>query len=1286
MKATFLTLITSFLVLTTSAHSHADGKRSYGPGQLTSSLITCTAQDSLGYIWIGTEHGLNRFDGTNFTIYFNNEQNPTSLLSNSVRSLLCDREGRLWIGFLTGMQMYDPATDSFRTVTFPKISYIPNISQIIQLESGKIWMIAARLGIYELDPDNMTAHRLNEITNLCGTDHMSDFMEDSYGRLWLASTEHGIFCLEKDRKTVRQYLSGKSSEGVSSRISVNRTGIITAAYGGQIWMFDELNKNFVQLEHPTDKYMDVRDIILRNNGELLIASYNEGLWKVDENNRMRCIESEIPNLVSLMEDREGNLWCGHFYKGITMTPPETSVKDFEYLGHINGAVTAILKDSKGKLYLGSQDGTVSIYENDGASKDLIRFEGVPMCIHEDRTGHIWIGLDYNGVIIMDPALKRRKSIPELKNISVRSITEGPDGTIHIGTLGKGIWCYDPKTGKCGQLSTDDPKNFKLLRNSYINRLFIDSRERLWIGHFLGASCLDLKTGRFLDIATDKVLNISVGYALEEDREGTIWIGTNNGLFAWNEESRDYSRYTIDNGLSSNMICGLAKDMDGNIWCSTFNGINCITSESRNIISFNTGNATYGKEYVQRAYYSDGERIYFGDGEGVTHFVPPISTDKVVRDVVLTNIYVGPDRVNRSALDRNSNISLSYNQSTFTLEFSSMAIRDAENVRFSYRLLGLDDSWHMTRYGINQITYNSLRPGTYTLEVCTTENGFTSPARQWKIRIEQPWYRSTGANIFYILALGGIIILIILTEKKRKSKVTNEQRLKYYVNIAHEVRSPMVMIINPIEKLLKKSTDPEITHGLKTMKHNSERVIRMLDSFLDIRKIDNGQMTLQLKETDMIKLVTDSLGAFAYEADKRGILIDFEHPSEIITCMVDPYNMDSVISNLITNALKHTPDGGEINVSLNMDGDERYMEIRITDSGRGIEEKNIEKIFSRFYQAPDAQVSGDKGFGIGLNLCRMLVEMHEGTISAANRTDGKSGAIFTVRIPAGIATGTVQKAADENMTYTFISGTSDMNWKEKKTRSKTSNRILIIEDDEELCRYLEDSLSDFYKIHTVQDGDSGLQLALAELPDLIISDVMLPGMDGLQIVKRIKGNSNTTHIPVMLLTSKADMKDRLTSLEYGADAYMVKPFNIEELELTIDNLLKNRQRVKGKYSGSFQEDRIRTIDIKSNSDRLMEKIMKVINDNLDNPDLKVEMLAEEVGLSRAQLHRRVKEMTGISTGEFIRNIKLKKAAELLSEKKINISQVAYMLGFSSQTHFSTAFRKFYGISPTEYINR
>jgi len=1265
--------------------SHAEDYRRYGSSHLTSTLITCTEQDDMGYIWVGTEYGLNRFDGTNFAVYYNNEQNPTSLLSNSVRTMFCDREGRLWIGLLTGMQMYDPQTDTFRTVEFPNISYIPNISHIIQLSSGKIWMIAARLGIYELNTEKMTAHRLNNITNICKTDHINHFLEDKHERLWLASENDGIFCFDKDHESFRQYFPVSPTEP-AIRLALNKTGIVTAAYGGRIWLFDEVNHQFVPLDQPSELFLDVRDMVLRGNGEMLVATYNEGIWKVDEENKRIIRESTDPNPVCLMEDREGNLWCGYFHKGIQMSAPLKTDLGFEHLNLGHGAVTAIYKDSDDNLHVGSLDGTISIVKSSGTVSDIAELNGMATCFLEDSKGILWVGVDYGGVTMIDRRVKSMTMVPELNHMRVMTITEDSAGIIYIGTLGNGIWRYDHSTRTCKKMSGNDPENFKLLRNSYINKLFIDSKERLWIGHFLGASCYDIRKGEFLNIATNPTLNISVGYALEEASDGSIIIGTNNGLFIWKEESCTYSRHTVNDGLSSNMICGLAKDRDGNIWCSTFNGVNCIMSESRDIISFNIGNTTYGKEYVQRAYYSDGERIYFGDGEGVTHFAPPISTDNIERDVLLTNIYVGPNRINRSALDMNRNISLSYSQNTFTLEFSSMAIRDADNIRFSYRLRELDNSWHMTRYGINHITYNSLRPGTYTLEVCTAENGFISPARQWKIRIGQPWYRSVGANIFYFLILTGMILLAIFTANKRKNKAINEQRLKYYVNIAHEVRSPMVMIINPIEKLLKKSSDPEITRGLITMKRNSERVIRMLDSFLDVRKIDSGQMALQLRETDMVKLVADSLGAFAYEADKRGILIDFEHPSEIMTCKVDPYNMDSVISNLITNALKHTPDGGEINVSLSMDREKGYLEIRITDNGCGIEDKNIEKIFGRFYQVPDDQVSGEKGFGIGLNLCRMLVEMHDGSITAANRADGKTGAVFTVRIPAGTGTGTVQDTAVENVVHTFISDTSDMNWKEKKTRTKTTNRILIIEDDEEICRYLEDSLSDSYKIHSVRDGNSGLQKALAELPDLIISDVMLPGTDGLQIVKRIKNNSNTTHIPVVLLTSKADINDRLTGLEYGADAYMVKPFNIEELELTIDNLLKNRQRVKGKYSGSFQEDRIRTIDIKSNSDRLMEKIMKVINDNLDNPDLKVEMLAEEVGLSRAQLHRRVKDMTGISTGEFIRNIRLKKAAELLSEKKINISQVAYMVGFSSQTPFSTAFRKFYGISPTEHINR
>jgi len=1262
--------------------AHAEDGRMYGPERLTSSLITCIEQDETGYIWIGTEYGLNKYDGISFTEYYNDELDPGSLMSNSIRTLFCDDEGRLWIGFLTGMQMYDPYTDTFKTVDFPGTSYTPNISHIIQLASGKIWMIAARLGIYELDPDRMTAHKVNEITTLCKTDHINHFMQDAHGRLWLASAESGIFCIEKDLKSFSRHFPSETEDRSAARLAVNKNGIVTAAFEGRIWLFDEVQQIFIPLQQSDGTYLDVRDMLLRTNGDLLIAAYNEGILKVDEAEKSLVSVSMFPNPVSLMEDREGNLWCGHFHSGALMIPPPASEQGFKYMDIGHGSVTAMCKDTDGNLHVGSQDGTISIVRNNSKVTDIMVANGTPTCFFEDSRGTIWCGIDYRGVTQIGRNDKSIQRLDELNHTRVMSITEGPDGILYIGTLGSGIWTYDISSGKCMKLTSEDPENFKLLRNSYINKLFIDSKERLWIGHFLGASCYDIKTGRFLDIATDGTLNISVGYAIEEGNDGKIWIGTNNGLFSWHEDSGKYRRYTANNGLTSNMICGLAKDRDGNIWCSTFNGINCMIFKSGQIVGFNVSDQESKTEYTQRSYFNDGSRIYFGGGNGITHFVPPIITENIERNVYLTNIFVGADKVIIS--DDTKEIKLDSDQNTFTLEFSSFAIREAENIRFSYRISELDQEWHITRPGTNQITYNNLRPGSYTLEAGTFENGFQSPARQWTIRIERPWYSSIAASTIYIILFTGIIILGIYIVRRHKIQKVNEQRLKYYVNFAHEVRSPMVMIKNPIDKLLKMHSDPETRHTLITMKRNSERIIRMLNRFLDIRKIDKGQMTLQMKETDIVELVRESLGAFTYEAESRNIMMDFEHPLEKIICNIDPHHMDSVISNLLTNALKHTPDNGEILVKLYLSSEYGYVELTVTDSGQGIEEKNLEAIFKRFFQVQEEKNNSQKGFGVGLNLCQMLVEMHNGRISAGNRTDGKSGAVFTVCLPVGHTD--MNSGTSRNMVHTFINDNSKVARKERKARVKTGYKILVIEDDEEIRMYLKDTLFPSYKVLTAKDGNAGLKTALTELPDLIISDVIMPGTDGFQVVKKIKDNLNTTHIPVLLLTSKADISDRLAGIEHGADAYMVKPFNIDELHLTIQNLLKNRQRIKGKYSGSFQEDRIRTIDIKSNSDKLMERIMKVINDNLDNPDLKVEKLAEEVGLSRAQLHRRVKEMTGASTGEFIRNIRLKKAAELLNENKVNISQVAYMVGFSSQTHFSTAFRKLYGISPTEYISR
>jgi DNA-binding response OmpR family regulator/two-component sensor histidine kinase len=492
---------------------------------------------------------------------------------------------------------------------------------------------------------------------------------------------------------------------------------------------------------------------------------------------------------------------------------------------------------------------------------------------------------------------------------------------------------------------------------------------------------------------------------------------------------------------------------------------------------------------------------------------------------------------------------------------------------------------------------------------------------------------------------------------------------------------MVMILNPIEKLIKNEEDPEKRHALSTIKRNSTRILHLMNDFLDIRKLDNGMMLPEYKNVNLVQSIQDTLSNFSFEAEKRNIDLVFEYAFENMTFNVDPVHIDTIIFNLVSNALKYTPDGGEITIGLRMSHQYGNIEISVSDTGAGIDEKEIGLVFNRFYQTSTKQFTDPRGFGIGLNLCQMLAELHNGSIVVQNRLD-RSGTVFTLTLPT--------------MTETFESGEAGTNsvnvtehqekLKQKKTRVKNTERILIIEDDEETRLYLEEMLSTSYKIMTAKEGDSGLQRALTELPDLVLTDIVMPGANGLQILKRIKNNPNTTHIPVILLTSNTGMEDRLEGLEHGADGYIVKPFNIDELMTTIDNILKNRQRIRGKFSGAHQEDKIKPIEVKGNSDKLMERIMVVINDHLDDPDLRVEMLSEEVGLSRAQLHRRMKEITGISTGEFIRNIRLKKAAELLTEKKVNISQVAYMVGFSSQTHFSTAFRKFYGISPTEFMNR
>jgi DNA-binding response OmpR family regulator len=468
----------------------------------------------------------------------------------------------------------------------------------------------------------------------------------------------------------------------------------------------------------------------------------------------------------------------------------------------------------------------------------------------------------------------------------------------------------------------------------------------------------------------------------------------------------------------------------------------------------------------------------------------------------------------------------------------------------------------------------------------------------------------------------------------------------------------------------------------------------MNQLLDIQKIDKGQMRLTFSETDLIIFAHEQIQYMEYQAKKRNIKLTFEHCDKEIKAWIDPQNFDKVFLNLLDNALKYTPDGGEITLRMGIQfikDKQSYVRIEILDTGAGIDPAQREKIFERFYQIPkSATICRPTGFGIGLNLCRLLVHLHHGTIEVKNRTD-RIGSNFIMCLPLGnqhlredemVANETTPFILEARINHTDNKETPNV-----KQRKRTNFSLLIVDDEEEIRNYITEELGNLYRIYTACNGKEGIKMALKRNPDIIISDVIMPEMDGFELLRILKSNYDTDHIPVILLTSKTEHTDRITAFEKGADVYLPKPFNIDELGAIVTNLINNRLRLKGKYAGKHPQDNSKaSLDVKDDDMELMQKIMEVFDQHIGNQELSVEKIAQEIGISRTHLHRRLKRIAGISAGELIRTVRLTKAAQLLKEKQINVSQLAYLVGYTSQSNFSTAFKKHFGVSPKEYVEQ
>ena len=850
------------------------------------------------------------------------------------------------------------------------------------------------------------------------------------------------------------------------------------------------------------------------------------------------------------------------------------------------------------------------------------------------------------------------------------------GNIYFTSQGNGLYVWNRKSGKMTQYLMDDKRPHKTICNNWISEIRLDSRGWLWCATANGVSCMDTKTGYFDIILSRPLLEGKSCYSTLELSDGKIAIATEMGLYLYDRKKQQTTPWPHSESISGLRIYSLKKDVKGNLWMSTAQGIWCYDSKAKSFFSFEKGNGLLTKEYLAGVVGSTSDGVIcYGNSEGLTYFQPSEVKDynEKTSAIYLSGVLLD----GKMAPFIGDNLSVPSDFKSIVLSFSQLDYQSVGNIVFQYRING--GKWISNAAGDNSFNFTGLSYGHYRIEVRTYCNGkYSTYKKVINLDVLAPWFLTVWAKLLYLFLILGLTAAAIIVYLRKKKRDLEEAKMQFLINATHDIRSPLTLIMEPLKKLKERlGNAEEYQADIDTIDRNAQRLLTLVNQILDKRRLDKHQMNLSCRETNLVEFSQGLVSLFTYNANLRGINIRLEMPETPVNAWIDRNKLDKAIANLLSNAFKYTPNGGEI--IFRIEKQDKKVLLYVIDSGKGLGKNDDAKtLFERFYQGKNSADMHLGGSGIGLNLCRSIVRLHGGDVTARNREDGTSGACFIIELPLG----------KEHLKDSQINSDYVVNGKKQQRGAASRNsKILLVDDDIEICRYLKSELSDWYRFVICNNGKEALKQLLSGDFDLVVSDVVMPEMDGITLLRNIKGNANISHVPVIMLTSKSEISDRLEGIKLGADAYLAKPFSLEELHLTIDNLIDNVRRLKGKFSGALkQDDKVEKVEVKGYDEELMERIMKVVNENLSDSDFNVEKMCDEVGVSRTQLHRKLKEMTGVPTSEFLRNIRLNEAARLIREHKINITQVSYMVGFANNSHFSTAFKKYFGMSPTEYAAR
>lgn len=1291
-------------------------------GTINSNVIYATYIDRKNNLWIGTDEGLCMYnrDLDNFT-----KINIQDVIAKgydepiSVKTINEDNHGNLILGtYGFGVFKFNIRTLKVTLVQSPLLQRSNlQVNYSAKNKQGTIFL-ATGYGLLSIDSNGTVSQVYKDKFKKEPIDfEIETLAVDSFGFLWVGTTNQGLLRIKTDADNYQYEMFP---------VTKNKVLAVLQSKNGDM-------------------------ICGTENDGLLIVNHKGEVLKQYLHSKYNNFSLKSNSVWSLYQDKEKRLWLGYYNKGLgVFAKPNNKFMAVESLLNNENSlqtssVTGVVRDKAGKLLISTEGGGLDIY--DPNTKKIIHvnnknqgyYSGLKsediQTIFIDSKQNFWVGSWSGGIYFLKSGTNRfinynTTNTPGLRSNRVFSFSEDATGRIWIGTFIKGLHYYDPSKNTFVHC---DSKPFVAsgLDVAYVRKVFVDSDNDVWVGTILGLYKVHVENQNSFKVSSmreamfknmTKHNSIQTILSVYESNDKTIWIGTDGGgLFSYNKKTKAFTNYNEFPGFKERSVRAIISDNSGCLWVSGGLGLTKIDFKEKKSTNFTKDDGLIVNEFNNNAVFKDGNgQLYFGGYEGMNYFNPNQikKTDKApslyLSDFKIFNKSVNPNEEGSplsNVISQTKELVLNYTQSVFSIEYVGINYSFLKRNQYAYYLEGFEKDWNYV--GSNRVaTYTNLAPGDYVFKVkaANADGTWSKAPLELKITILPPWWKTIWAYFFYTLIVLGIILYLnkiyqnrfkakqaILFEKEKTQQLEklNNKKLQFFTNISHEFRTPLTLIINPLEDLLQtKKLSPEIHSKLVTIHKSSDRLSRLINELMDFNKFQFNKVFLQVKKIELVAFIEEVISYFDEEANARNITIEFNPSVERLVDWLDPKMIEKIIFNIISNAFKFTPDDGFIRIgidkeitenSLVIDGEKvPTFSITIKDTGSGIQKKDINRIFDRFYQVNSLNKVYYGSTGIGLEVVKEFVELHKGKISVASQVG--EGAQFTVTFPLGNSFYNDAEIVDEM--YVIEKHQSkkilapleydDDDVEDLVEEVEKVYTVLVVEDNAELRNYLKQELSKTYKVLVALNGKRGYEMAIEKLPDLIVTDVIMPVMDGLQLCKKIKGDLKTSHIPLLMLSAKAMVKDRLEGIDSGADLYLSKPFEMDILKSSLAQLINSRQIMFKKfYSGITKDGKEKTTTL---DNEFIQKTLQFITENITDPQLSVESLSAKLFLSRSQLYRKIKTLTGVSVNEFIRNVRLEKANEMMSKGYSSVSEVSFSVGFTSPSYFTKCYKLKYGEFP------